>query len=186
MDVKSTDFLKIASMIIFVLSLLEIISSIVLLFTPLNLRLEKLIPINLFLSEYFPVNGLIIVIFFLILNFFSLIFSVFFYQLSVSGIDDYKFSKYLLVIGLFLLTFTFIQLYYIVLWGDSLIQIGYYFIKFEDALFVPSIAPLYMVVIWNFYMVIICSYLTIGCVSSAWGLIDMLKFEKKGKDSPSD
>jgi len=96
--------------------------------------------------------------------------------------DELKYSKYLLMIGVFIFVFSYIKLEYIVLMGDSSISILTYIVRFEVALLTPSISPFYIAVIWNFFVIVICTYLTLAMILSGWALVDIIEKTKKKRN----
>lgn len=182
MDYKSSQFLRFASAVIFILSILEIISIFTFLFTSFNLRLQNIIFIELLLSNSFPLKTKLVFLFFSVFIILALILSIIFYRFSFENMDELKYSKYLLMIGVFIFVFSYIKLEYIVLMGDSSISILTYIVRFEVALLTPSISPFYIAVIWNFFVIVICTYLTLAMILSGWALVDIIEKTKKKRN----
>ena len=95
-------------------------------------------------------------------------------------------AKFLLLIGLFLIIGGFITMNFIVLLGNSNINTGVYNEMFQNALFSPSITPIFGAIMWFYFTVVICCFLTSGLIFGGIGLKWMLLIqEEESANKPS-
>ena len=80
---------------------------------------------------------------------------------------------------------SFIKLEYIVLLGKTGITIGGEIYTLQQALYTPIIAPFSMAVMWFFFYIVVCCYLTLGLIFAGSGLSWILAIENSKNSAVS-
>ena len=88
-------------------------------------------------------------------------------------------AKFLLLIGLFLIIGGFIKTNFIVLLGNSTINTGITTITLQDALYTPSITPIFGAIMWIYFTVVISCFLISGLIFGGIGLKWMLLIQEE-------
>jgi len=92
--------------------------------------------------------------------------------------ESHTFAKFLLLIGLFLVIGGFIKTNFIVLLGNSYINMGIP-IKFQHALYTPSITPVIGAIMWVYFTFVISCFLISGLIFGGVGLKWMLLIQEE-------
>jgi len=166
---------------IVVLSLLEIISIIILGVTPLFIN-GSFMTMNalIFTSGLFPLVGSFVWIFLLLIICGFLILGVFLiFIIRKRSITLPYLAKYSIVIGIFLLIGAFNKMEYVYVLQRSTVNTTPTALSVQAILVNPSITPFYVLVLWNFFSVVVCAYTVIALIIAAGGLNLTLKFERK-------
>jgi hypothetical protein len=111
-----------------------------------------------------------------------LIFGFLLIKIVSKDIDYRLMAKYLLVLGVLTLLFSYIKLGYITyiergkvnLNGEA-ITFGYFVWKYNTSI----IGPYSLLIVWTFYTGVVCAYLIIGLVLSGGGLSWILELAKQ-------
>jgi hypothetical protein len=101
-------------------------------------------------------------------------------------IESHTFAKFLLLIGLFLVIGGFIKTNFVVLLGNSYINMGITNIKFQHALYTPSITPVIGAIMWVYFTFVISCFLTSGLIFGGVGLRWMLLIQEKEEKETSN
>ncbi len=88
-------------------------------------------------------------------------------------------SKFLLLIGLFLIIGGFITMNFIVLLGNSTINTGITNITFQEALYSSIHTPIFGAIMWNYFIVVIYCFLVSGLIFGGIGLKWMLLIQEE-------
>ena len=94
-------------------------------------------------------------------------------------LDDKILAKFLLLIGLFLIIGGFITMNFIVLLGNGTINTGITNITFQNALYSPSITPIFGAIMWRFLTAVIYCFLVSGLIFGGVGLKWMLLIQEE-------
>jgi len=175
-------WLKIFSSSFLILSLVGLIN-LILFSTIINLTLDSqqftILPIIFQLGFMSFHAGLLwIVLLCIFCGFIVLSFSIFKVAKN-NTLDDTILAKFLLLIGLFLIIGGFITMNFIVLLGNSTINTGITNIMFQNALYSPSITPIFGAIMWWFFTVVIYSFLVSGLIFGGVGLKWMLLIQEE-------
>jgi len=165
---------------IVVLSILEIISIIILGITP-QLIDGSLMTMNelIYISGLFPLASTLIWIFLLLIICGFLILGLFLiFIVKKKNITIAYFAKYTIVIGILILIGAFNKMEYIHILQRTYVNIVPA-VSFQSILTDPTFTPFYVLIYWNFFYVVICTYTVVALVIAAGGLNITLKLEKK-------
>jgi len=164
-----------------VLSLLEIITIIILGVTPLLINGSFMtMHVLIFSSGLFPLMGTLTWIFLLLIICGFLILGLFLiFIIKKKRIELTYLAKYSIVIGIFLLIGAFNKMEYVYVLQRTAVNITPTAAKLETILVNPAMTPLYVLILWNFFSVVVCAYTVIALIIAAGGLNITLKFERK-------
>ncbi|NVM17093.1 MAG: hypothetical protein HWN80_05205 [Candidatus Lokiarchaeota archaeon] len=175
-------WLKIFSMIFLILSIVELLDLIL---------FSSLITLNLdgsqytifsviFQLDFMAIHAMLlwIILLCVISSFIVLSFSIF-KVAKKNKIENYILAKFLLLIGLFLIIGGFIKTNFIILLGNSTINTGITTITFQDALYTPTITPLFGILMWIYFTVVISCFLVSGLIFGGIGLKWMLLIQEE-------
>ena len=124
----------------------------------------------LFASGLFPLSGVITWCFLIIITCCFLILGLVFRIVILKEINYKILSKYLIVLGLFVLVGSFVKLEYIVLLSNKEVIVNAEAVTFEAILYNPVITPFYAAVLWISFSGVACGYLICGLIITAGGI----------------
>ena len=162
-------------------SILEIISIIILGVTPMVIN-GSLMTMHalVFTSGLFPLMGafawtflLLIICSFLILGIFLI------FIIKKKNIILPYLAKYSMVIGIFFLIGAFNKMEYVYVLQRTTVNILPSATTLQNIIVNPAITPFYVLVLWNFFSIVVCAYTVIALIIAAGGLNITLKFERK-------
>jgi hypothetical protein len=169
---------------IIVLSIIELINTLLILNTQVSFKGKKLLVQDLIYSSgRLPETSGVIFIF---LNCCIACFIVFGYGLikiiSYKDIDYTIMAKYILVLGVIIIIFAYVKMGYIAyleqakirLNGDS-ITFRYFIWKYDTSV----IGPYSLLISWTFYTATVCCYLIMGLIMAGGGLNWILELSKE-------
>jgi hypothetical protein len=90
-------------------------------------------------------------------------------MISKIDLNDDINSKKVFLFAVLILILSYIKMGYIAFLGSIMLKIGYP-ITLQSAIYDDSITPFYVQVIWNFFISVVCCYLTIGIIEGGIGL----------------
>jgi hypothetical protein len=175
-------WLKIFSIAFFLLSIVELLD-LILFSTLLNLNLDGS-QYNVFYiilqSGFMTIHASLLWIFLLcvICGFIVLSYSLFKVGRK-DAIENQTLAKFLLLIGLFLIIGGFIKTNFIILLGNSHINTGITDITLQNALYTPSITPLFGMLMWFYFTVVTSCFLISGLIFGGIGLKWMLLIQEE-------
>ncbi len=170
-------WLKIFSVSFLILSIVELLD-LIFISSLINLNLDStqysIISI-IFQSNFMTIHAMLlwIILLCIICSFIILSFSIF-RVATRNKIKDYILAKFLLLIGLFLIIGDFIKTNFILLLGNSTIKTGITTITLQDALYTPSITPIFGAIMWIYFTVVVSCFLISGLIFGGIGLKWML------------
>jgi hypothetical protein len=175
-------WLKIFSVIFFLLSVVELLD-LILFSTIINLNLDgsPYSVVNLiFQSGFMAVHATLLWVFLLciICAFIFLSYSLFIVA-KKDSIENYTLAKFLLLIGLFLIIGGFIKTDFMTLLANSHINAGIPNITLQNALYNPSITPLFGAIMWIYFTVVVSCFLCSGLIFGGVGLKWMLLIQEE-------
>ena len=164
-----------------ILSLLEILTIIILGVTPLVINGSMMTMHELILaSGLFPVAGALAWIFLLlIICGFLILGVVLIFIIKKKNIALPYLAKYSIVIGIFLLIGAFNKMEYVHVLQRTIVSVTPTAMIFQSLLVNPLVTPFYVLILWNFFSVVVCTYTVVALVIAAGGLNITLKFERK-------
>ena len=164
-----------------ILSLLEILTIIILGVTPLVINGSMMTMHELILvSGLFPVAGALAWIFLLLIICGFLILGGFLiFIIKKKNIALPYFAKYSIVIGMLLLIGAFNKMEYVHILQRTTVDISPTALSFQTILIDPDFTPFYVLIFWNFFSVVVCTYTVVALIIAAGGLNITLKFERK-------
>ncbi len=174
---KILRFLQIVGLIFIILSLVEIVLFIVLHFIPFTLNGDSLLLSEfVYSAEIIPLSGTLLWIFLITAMVCYLILGIFMYKIILSKtIESWSLAKYMVVIGMVILLGGFVKMNFLVLLGKTDITTLSGSIRFQTALYNPTITPIIAALVWIIYISINCYILIIGlCVTGIaikWNLL---------------
>jgi len=182
MDQKNVlKYLKLFSLGFIITSLIEFID-VILLSTVIRMNIYGY---NLTLFEVFfntgllPIESSFLLIFLMITPLIFIALGLVIFKRAKRDIFEMKIlSKFILVIGLFLLLGSFIKMVYTVFLGNSELDLNGS-LKFEQALYNPLITPFIGAVMWIYLYSITAGYLISGLIFGGVGLKWILTIEKE-------
>ncbi|TFG06941.1 MAG: hypothetical protein EU539_06335 [Promethearchaeota archaeon] len=106
--------------------------------------------------------------------------------ISYESIDHVLLAKYILLIGVLIIIFSYVKLSYITYMDRTMVNIGngdqitfkYFVFKFNAEIF----GPYDLWVAWTFFTAVVSLYLLIGLITSGGGLAWLLELTKETKD----
>ncbi|MFX0074385.1 MAG: hypothetical protein ACFE96_03010 [Candidatus Hermodarchaeota archaeon] len=175
-------WLKIFSIAFFLLSVVELLN-LILFSTIINLNLDSSqysVANLIFQSGFMTIHAILLWIFLLcvICGFIALSYSIFAVARK-NIIENYILAKFLLIIGLFLIIGGFIKTNFIVLLGNSNINTGITNIPLQEALYNPSITPIFGTIMWIYFTVVVSCFLVSGLIFGGMGLKWMLLIQEE-------
>ena len=94
-------------------------------------------------------------------------------------VDNNILAKFILLIGLFLIIGGFITMNLIVLLGNSHIWTGLTNVTFQNAIYAPSITPIFGAIMWMYFTIAISCFLVSGLIFGSIGLKWMLLIQEE-------
>ncbi len=172
-------YLKVLSAGLIIFSTLELISLIIISFTPIIFLSKQYFVLSFMFSEQFNLAGLLSWVFLIVLSCcFVLIGSLYYQLVSKRKFNIEYLSKYCIIYGLSILIGAFIQMEYLYLLQNQIVSLGSENVTFESILLDPSSTPSFVVVLWNVIMYTFCGFTILGIVIAAGGLNKSLKIER--------
>lgn len=170
-------------LIFIVSSIIELINTILILNTQVKFEGKTYTVQELFFSSgRVPSTTPIIFIFLVCSICIFLIFGFLLIKIVSKNIDFRLMAKYLLVLGVLTLLFSFIKLGYITYLEEGKVNLngkaitfGYFLWKYNTSV----IGPYSLLISWTFYTATVCAYLIIGLVLSGGGLSWILELAKQ-------
>jgi len=163
-------YLKFFSSCFIIVSIIELFMIIIFSMTELNIGKTMSLIDFLFASGLFPLSGIILYCFLIIITCCLLILGIVFRKVISKEINYKILSKYLIVLGLFVLISSFVKLEYIVLLSNKEVIVNAEAVIFEAILYNPVITPFYAAVLWISFSGIACGYLICGLIITAGGI----------------
>ncbi|MFX1294125.1 MAG: hypothetical protein ACFFD2_04615 [Promethearchaeota archaeon] len=162
-------------------SAIELFNIYLLMITTINLYGKKMLFQDfIFNSTIVPPSGTILFIFIIITVIFFLIVGILLLKISSKKIiDNTSRAKSMLMLGVLILIFSFIKLGYITFLNRTEINIGSEFRTFQHIIYSSNFGPFYIVIIWLFFIGVVCFYLMSGLVFGALGLHWTLELQKQ-------
>ncbi len=179
---KILRFLQIVGLIFIIVSLVEIVFFIVLHFTPFTLSSDSfLLSEFIYSAEIIPLSGTLLWIFLVTAMVCYLILGIFMYKIIVSKtIESWSLAKYMIVIGMVILLGGLVKMNFLVLLGKTKITTISDSIRFQTALYNPTVTPLMPAIFWIIYISINCYILIVGlCVAGIGVKWTLLQEEKE-------
>jgi len=175
-------WLKIFSVAFFILSVVELLD-LILFSTLINLNLDGSqynVIYLIFQSGFVTIHAMLLWIFLVsvICGFIVLSYSIF-KVAKKDAIENQTLSKFLLLIGLFLIIGGFIKTNFIVLLGNNRIIVGIIDITLQDALYNPAITPIFGAIMWIYFTVVVGCFLVSGLIFGSVGLKWMLLIQEE-------
>ena len=175
-------WVKIFSMSFFILSIVELLD-LILFSCLITLNLDSSlysITTIIFQSGFMSIHAMLlwIILLCVIISFIVLSLSIF-RVVKKDNINNYVLAKFLLLIGLFLIIGDFIKTNFVVLLGKNTINTGITTITLQDALYTPSITPLFGTLMWIYFTVVISCFLISGLIFGGIGLKWMLLIQEE-------
>lgn len=172
----------IVAFIFVIMSILELLFSIILAFSTINLGGSPILISSLLLEfNYMPLEGLFLWVFLNVIIVFFLISGLILLRyVKKKEADDITMAKSLVIFGMMFLIVTFIKLEYIFLLNGTEVNGNY---TFQEILYNPEITASYIPVLWIFYTAISCGYLIMGLVVPAISLYWVLQLEKSEENN---
>ena len=167
-------WIKSFGLIFIILSIIELINTLLILNTQVKFEGKTYTIQELFFSSgRVPLTTPYIFVFFICSICCFLIFGILLIKIVSYDIEYNLMAKYILVLGVLILLFSYIKLGYITyiergkvnLNGDS-ITFGYFIWKYNASI----IGPYSLLIGWTFYTAVVCCYLTIGLIVAGGGL----------------
>lgn len=94
-------------------------------------------------------------------------------------IENLTLAKFLLLIGLFLIIGGFIKTNFTVLLGNFSINTGLTTVTLQDALYTPTITPIFGAIMWLYFTVVVSCFLVSGLIFGGIGLKWMLLIQEE-------
>jgi len=174
---KILRFLQIVGLIFIIVSLVEIVFFIALHFTPFTLNGDSILLSEfIYSAEIIPLSGTILWLFLITAMVCYLILGIFMFKIiSSKTIESWSLAKYMVVMGMVILLGGFVKMNFLVLLGKIDITTLSGSIRFQTALYNPTITPIMPAIFWIIYISINCYILIIGlCVTGVaikWSLL---------------
>jgi len=174
---KILRFLQIVGLIFIIVSLVEIVFFIVFHFTPFTLNGDSILLSEfIYSAEIIPLSGTILWLFLITAMVCYLILGIFMFKIiSSKTIESWSLAKYMVVMGMVILLGGFVKMNFLVLLGKIDITTLSGSIRFQTALYNPTITPIMPAIFWIIYISINCYILIIGlCVTGVaikWSLL---------------
>ena len=174
---KILRFLQIVGLIFIIVSLVEIVFFIALHFTPFTLNGDSILLSEfIYSAEIIPLSGTILWLFLITAMVCYLILGIFMFKIiSSKTIESWSLAKYMVVMGMVILLGGFVKMNFLVLLGKTDITTLSGSIRFQTALYNPTITPIIAALVWIIYISINCYILIIGlCVTGIaikWSLL---------------
>ena len=179
-------WLKFFSIIFVLLSVVELLD-LILFSTIINLNLDGTpytVANIIFQSGFMAVHATLLWVFllFVICAFIAISFSIFTIA-KKDTIENHTLAKFLLLIGLFLIIGGFIKTNFITLLGNSHINTGITNTTLQNALYNPSITPLFGAIMWVYFTVVVSCFFVSGLIFGGVGLRWMLLIQEEKKNN---
>ncbi len=138
----------------------------------------------IFSSGIFPLNAVLIwVLLFLTTCCFLLLGFVLFKVAIKKSYEIKTLSKYLVVIGFFIMVASFLKLEYVIMINKTEIVMNNNAITFQSAISNPEITPFILAILWNFFIFVACTYVILGLIITVAGINWEIEIEKQEKSS---
>ena len=175
-------WVKIFSIAFFLLSIVELLD-LILFSTLINLNLDGSqynVFYIIFQSGFMTIHATLLWIFLIcvICGFIALSYSIF--SVAKKGaIENLTLAKFLLLIGLFLIIGGFIKTNFIVLLGNTPLNTGIPGVNtFQKALYESIITPLFGLIMWLYFTIVVSCFLISGLIFGGIGLKWMLLIQE--------
>ncbi len=164
------------------ISAIQLFTIYLLMNTTINLYGNKMLFQN-FIFNIVPLLGTVLFIFIIITVILFLIIGILLLKISSKKIVDNTLrAKKMFIIGVLILIFSFIKLGYITFLNRIEIDIGNKFRTFQHIIYSSNFGPFYIVIIWLFFMGVVCFYLTSGLIFGGLGLHWTLELQKQEEE----
>jgi len=180
---KIIRFLQIVGLIFIIVSLVEIVFFIVFHFTPFDFTSGSLLLSEfIYSAEIIPLSGTLLWIFLIISMGCYLILGIFIYKIILSKtFESWSLAKYMIIIGMVILLGGFVKMNFLVLLGKIRITTISDSIRFQTALYNPTITPIMSAIFWIIYISINCYILIIALCITGIGIKWTLLQEEESK-----
>ncbi|MFX0009127.1 MAG: hypothetical protein ACFE9R_02325 [Candidatus Hermodarchaeota archaeon] len=133
----------------------------------------------IFASGFMPIHAMLIeVILLCVILIFMALGAILFFISRKKKFQELNLAKYILMIGLFLIIGGFFKLTFLTFLEKTGITTGTISIQFQDAIYTPSITPLFGAIIWMYFIGIACTFLISGVIFGAVGLKWILNLQE--------
>jgi len=173
--------IEIISAYLIILSIMELVFIISLLFTEVNV-FPEILPLQevIFSSDFIDISGSILWIFLIICMVFFLILGIHMLRFALNNkIESKSLAKYLVLLGMVILLGAFVKMDYLVLLGKTKIDTVLGSIPFQTALYDSTITPLIAAVFWVFFISVIICFLITGLIVATAGIKWTLLIERE-------
>ena len=175
-------WMKVFSIAFLTLSLVELLDLIILssLIT-ITLDSTQISIINIiFQSGFMAIHAMLlwIIILCVICGFIVLSYSIF-KLANNEAVQNQRLAKLLLIIGLFLIIGGFIKTDFVILLGNNTINTGITEVSLQEALYNPSITPIFGTIMWLYFTVVVSCFLVSGLIFGGIGLKWMLLIQEE-------
>ena len=180
--------IEIISTYLIILSIMELVFIILLLFTEVKVSPE-ILPLQelIFSSDFIDISGSILWVFLIICMVFFLILGILMLRFALNNkIETKPLAKYLVVLGMVILLGAFVKMDYLVLLGKTKIETVLGSIPFQTALYDSTITPFIAGVFWVFFISVIICFLITGLIISTAGIKWTLLIERKESSNSSN
>ena len=174
-------WLGIFGLAFFLIALVELTFNLIFSMTiTMNLNGDNL-PVGgvIFTSGFMPIHAMLIEI---VLISATLIFmalgAILFFISRKKEFQELNLAKYLLITGLFLIIGGFFKVTFLTFLGKTEITTGTIPISFQEAIYTPSITPLFGAIIWMYFIGVACTFLISGVIFGAIGLKWILNLQE--------
>ncbi|MFX0140439.1 MAG: hypothetical protein ACFFDN_42765 [Candidatus Hodarchaeota archaeon] len=166
-------------------SAIQLFTIYLLMTTTINLYGKKMLFQDfIFNSTFVPLSGSLLFIFIIITVIFFLIVGILLLKISSKKIIDNTLrAKSMLMLGVLILIFSFVKLGYITFLNRTEINIGSEFRTFQHIIYSSNFGPFYIVIIWLFFIGVVCFYLMSGLVFGGLGLHWTLELQKQEEEN---
>ena len=164
--------IEIISAYLIILSIMELVFIVSLLFTEVNVVPEILLLHELiFSSDFISISGSLLYVFLIICMVFFLILGIHMLRFALNNkIESKPLAKYLVVLGMVMLLGAFVKMDYLVLLGKTNVDTVLGSIPFQTALYDSTITPFIAGVFWVFFISVICCFLITGVIVTTAGI----------------
>jgi hypothetical protein len=169
---KVLKFLEIVGSILIIISIIELAYIVILNFTPFMLDGNTILLSEfIYSSTIFPFSGTLLWLFLIISMGCFLILGVFIFKISSKkNIESIPLAKLIIIIGMVGLLAAFVKMDFLVLLGRTNITSIFTTIRFQSALFDPTITSFVAALFWIFFLSVNALYLLLGLSIAAVGI----------------
>lgn len=169
---KVLKFLEIVGSTFIIISIIELAYIVILNFTPFILDGNTLLLSEfVYSSTIFPFSGTLLWLFMIISMVCFLILGIFIFKISLKkNIESIPLAKLIIIVGMVGLLAAFVKMDFLVLLGKTKITSTFTTIRFQSALYSPTITPYSATLFWIFFLSVNTFYLLLGLCITAVGI----------------